>query len=718
MTLIATGSSPAVPVETDRPPGERYYRHPGDIVRLCVWATATILLLLFVVVASDSSDGVRSDLADAAGTVTLPVRQLLLAGVQVNAVVFPLAVVAALVARRRWRRLGTLLIAAAAGAAIVLFLTALLDDPPPVPGAIAGDAWLLSTRFPTLSYLGAAAAAATVGKPWLSRRWRRAVDVLLAVLGVTMALAGSAGVPELLLAAAAGGLAGTAVLIAVGAPNRRPSPATIRDGLTGAGIAVQRLDVERAVGGRAQLYRVDDGGWAGVRQGVQPGQSRRRSALPLYRTVVLRDAGASSTSSASDVEHEALLLLLAERGGVACPAVRAMVALPDGSTVLAMEDVGGCRLDTVAADDVDAATLDAVWTQVDALHRCGVSHGALRAANVLVTAAGVRLIDLGAGSAAPSSRDQAIDRAELLASLASIVGPAAAVASAARVLATDDLAAAMPYLQPLALSAATRRAAPKSMLRALRGAVAETSGRDQVPLEQLVRIRPRTVVMIATLTGAFYILLPQLANVDDSVSALGSANWWWLAGAVAMSAFTYVAGGGRHDRRRARAPAARAHGAGRLGVVVRQSRHAGQRRWDGAQRPLHAEGRDPADRSRHRRRPERRRRRHRPRRATVRLLRVGHARATPAASRYRAVASSSSPSRSYSLLSASSWRPGADGRFVRGHVVPSIRQSLRSIASVARLTDPARGALRRLARCHARLHHGLRLRACRRSMAD
>ena len=36
--------------------------------------------------------------------------------------------------------------------------------------------------------------------------------------------------------------------------------------------------------------------------------------------------------------------------------------------------------------------------------------------------------------------------------------------------------------------------------------------------------------MIATLTGAFYFLLPQLANVDDSVEALRSANWGWLAG--------------------------------------------------------------------------------------------------------------------------------------------------------------------------------------------
>jgi undecaprenyl-diphosphatase len=542
VSLVAAGRSPALPTAPDRPPGERYFRHPGDIVRLCVWATATLVLLLFVLVATDSSDGVRRDLADVGATVTLPVRQLFLAGVQVSALLVPIGVVAALVARRRWRRLGTVLIGAIAGAAVVLVLEALIDEPAPIPGAIAGDAWLMSTRFPTLAYVGAAVAAGTVGKPWMSRRWRRAVDVLLAVLCVTMALAGNAGVPELLLGAAAGGLAGTAVLVALGAPNRRPTPASIRDGLVGAGIAVQRLDVERAVGGRAQLYRAATMDGA-VFAKVYSQDSRDADLLyRSYRTAVLREPGASSTSLASNVEHEALLLLLAERGGVACPAVRAVVALPDGSMVLAMEDVGGQRLDAVGAADIDAGMLDDVWRQVAALHRCGESHGALRAANVLVTAAGsVRLIDFGAGSAAATPREQSIDRAELLASLASIVGPGAAVASAGRVLAADDLATAMPYLQPLALSAATRRSARKSMLKDLRSTVAETTSRDQVPLERLVRVRPRTLIMIATLTGAFYVLLPQLANVDDSVSALGSANWWWLAGAVAMSAGTYLA---------------------------------------------------------------------------------------------------------------------------------------------------------------------------------
>ena len=49
--------------------------------------------------------------------------------------------------------------------------------------------------------------------------------------------------------------------------------------------------------------------------------------------------------------------------------------------------------------------------------------------------------------------------------------------------------------------------------------------------------------MIATLTGAFYFLLPQLANVDDSIDAIRSANWGWLAACVVMSGVTYVAAG-------------------------------------------------------------------------------------------------------------------------------------------------------------------------------
>jgi undecaprenyl-diphosphatase len=79
------------------------------------------------------------------------------------------------------------------------------------------------------------------------------------------------------------------------------------------------------------------------------------------------------------------------------------------------------------------------------------------------------------------------------------------------------------------------------VLEGLRTAITTVTGEEAVPLERLVRVRPRTVLTIVALMGAFYFLLPQLANVDDSFKALGSANWAFLLVCALMSAVTYVA---------------------------------------------------------------------------------------------------------------------------------------------------------------------------------
>ena len=105
-----------------------------------------------------------------------------------------------------------------------------------------------------------------------------------------------------------------------------------------------------------------------------------------------------------------------------------------------------------------------------------------------------------------------------------------AVASAARTIGPEALATSLPYLQPLALSAATRKRASKSLLEgAARERVVAATDVEPVPLERLVRVKPRTLMTIAALVGAFYLVLPQLANVDDSFAALDTANWGWLA---------------------------------------------------------------------------------------------------------------------------------------------------------------------------------------------
>ena len=109
----------------------------------------------------------------------------------------------------------------------------------------------------------------------------------------------------------------------------------------------------------------------------------------------------------------------------------------------------------------------------------------------------------------------------------SLVGAERAVASAARVLGPDALVATCRT------SSRWRcRPRPASRRRSRCSTTAHRRSRPRparsaVPLERLVRVRPRTLLTIAALVGAFYVLLPQLANVDDSFGPR-DANWGWL----------------------------------------------------------------------------------------------------------------------------------------------------------------------------------------------
>ena len=89
-------------------------------------------------------------------------------------------------------------------------------------------------------------------------------------------------------------------------------------------------------------------------------------------------------------------------------------------------------LDVAAMDD---ALLDETWRQADALHRNRIAHRALHPSNILVHDGKPVVVDFAAAESSAAPRLLAIDRAELLSSLAPEVGSARAIESALRVLA-------------------------------------------------------------------------------------------------------------------------------------------------------------------------------------------------------------------------------------------------------------------------------------------
>ena len=217
----------------------------------------------------------------------------------------------------------------------------------------------------------------------------------------------------------------------------------------------------------------------------------------------------------------------------------------DGSALLVTERVDGRGLDDLTAPPPTDDLLRALWREVAKLHAAHIAHRDLRLANIVVDEDGRPWItDFGFAESAASERSLAHDRAELLTSLSTLVAPERAVATAADVIGADALAPALALLQPMALTAATRKQLRRrpDLLNRLRAEVAKTAGLDveSVPAQRLTRVRIRTVAALLVGAVAVYVLIPQAAELRHTYHALRTARWTWLVPATLASGLTYV----------------------------------------------------------------------------------------------------------------------------------------------------------------------------------
>jgi undecaprenyl-diphosphatase len=524
------------------------YRHPGDVL----WLIAAGLLLLLVLVLSAVAEDVLlgADAAVVRGVEPDTVVGRLLVGlVQVIAVLAPLVAVGVLLWFRRFRLaaslIGTAVAAAAGWTGLVRLISS--DRPDQLVANRRSAGWLFAAGFPGPATLAAAVGVALVAGSWLTLSWRRAAWAVLGLSAVAELVAGVVLPMELVLAFAVGAVVGAGVLVGFGAPDRRIDGAGVAQVLAAAGMPVRsaRPAEVDSKGSRPFVVTFINGERLFVKV---LGRDQRHADLLYrgYRLARLRGVGdvPPAMSLRQAVEHQALVGLMAERAGVRVPHVDRLAEAPDGSVLLSMQLVSGQTLQDGAVGEITDELLRALWEQVRCLHRAGIAHRSLRPANVMVDESGRPwIVDFSFSELAATDRQLALDRAELLAATAGLVGPDRAAAAAAAVIDHADLAAAVPLLQPLALSHATRRAVRRhpDLLNRTREAAATASSAPPTELPRLQRVRLRTLLMIAAAAGAFYVILPQLAQVGSSWRAFLSANWAWLPLIVVFSAVTYLA---------------------------------------------------------------------------------------------------------------------------------------------------------------------------------
>jgi len=268
----------------------------------------------------------------------------------------------------------------------------------------------------------------------------------------------------------------------------------------------------------------------------------------LWNTLVYKRSGPRFTASrVQQVEHEAYLMLYAAHGGVHVPTVVVAGSGGPRAALLVQRPIPGTPLADLDPGQVTDALLVKLWRDVEALGRCRIAHGKLDADHVLVTDDQPWIVGFDDAEVTGDAHLLASDVAELLASTAALVGDERAVQAAVTVLGRPSVAFALPFLQPAALSSATRNLSGEgrrgfgARLEHLRTVAAEAIGIEPPQLVQVRRISTSGAVMALGALVAVGALLLDVGDPTQVVETMRGADWGWLAVALVISFAANVA---------------------------------------------------------------------------------------------------------------------------------------------------------------------------------
>jgi glycosyltransferase 2 family protein len=525
-------------------------RHPADLARLLVSVAVLAALLGMAASWPDAIRDLSADLAGAVRRTPAPIRLAFLGLAQLAAVIGPIAAAAWLVDRRRLRLAATATGAAVLAGASMAGLQGWLDRlvPPETAEVGAVTSWLTGASFPSGAYLAGLTAAVVVLGSGSTRSWRRAGWVVVAAASL-IRLAAAVSVPvNVGVTLAIGAAAGSAVLVAFGAPMRRVESSTVLTAVRRLGIDAATIDEVDVGASNSRTFAIGDG-VAPIAFVKLLGRDERAAEL-LMRTVRrLRVRGLADErpgwSSINLVRHEALASCLAAGRGVPTPRLLAVGETVDGDGLCAFEHLDAVRLADLGPDDIDDRLLDLIWAAVEALRSARLAHRWLDSTHILIDDHGApHLIDHRWSSIDADDRLLAIDVADLVTSLAALVGVDRAVASAARHLAPTSLAEAIPLVQPLVLAPATRTLVDESpeLLDEVRDSLSRAARVDEYELAELQRLSLARVMGWVGIAVVVYTALALATNWSNIVDAFRDASWVYLPAVLALTVVGTVGG--------------------------------------------------------------------------------------------------------------------------------------------------------------------------------
>ncbi|MEI7452917.1 MAG: lysylphosphatidylglycerol synthase transmembrane domain-containing protein [Actinomycetes bacterium] len=536
---LDAGQSPTLIIEDGVIPLR--VRRPMDLARFVLAITLTFAIVLAAWFASSTSAGLDSDLSSTASL--LPGFVVLLLNVigGIGTLGLPIAASIALAVRKRLRQLFDSLLALLFS---VIFLTTLATvvsnlDSPRLLTALTGSA--SQGGASTAPILGGLIAFITVARLMNRRPWSVLSVIVIGSVMIVTVLSSAIALAGMLISITIGWGIGLIARYAFGTPTSRPSGVAIAQALERGGYPVITLLAQDTTR-RGRRYQAVTRNGAVMRVTVFDRDMEGAGIVKAAWTAVrLReDQARGRFNMRRAVDHAALTSFAAQAAGAPEPRLLMASEINEDSYLLAYEYIDGSILRDV--DEVTDTDLEQTWRAVRTLHEHQISHRALDSSNLVRSEDGaIWLVGHDGGAIAASDVSLRIDLAELLVTLAMLTNVERAVRTGRTVLGVAGLSRALPALQPVALSAPTRRAVRKhkGLLVELRDSLIEFGTSDGVEPIQLQRIKPRTLVLAVVGTVAGYVLLTQLADVD-LVQLFKTADWRWAVAALLFSLITYA----------------------------------------------------------------------------------------------------------------------------------------------------------------------------------